>query len=139
MNPDSGYAAFLASRVYAATPDSDQLRKMVDLIERLFQANPELHWRRMTEASLLAKHRLVDLPRALQLAQQVAALPKSIALPYWARSMQVVLLDELNELESAQLLISSMLQDGQIDDPDEIRFLRNRLLKIQQSMSASEQ
>jgi hypothetical protein len=136
MNPRSGYPAFLAARVYSNTPDKRQLKSMINLIERLFQADPQLHWRRMTEACLLAKHQLGDLTRALDLAEQVALLPSNVNIPYWARDMRIILLDELNQLESAQILISSMLQSGQIDDPDETRFLRSRLLKIQQSLSA---
>ena len=93
----------------------------------------------MTEACLLLKHQLNDLPAALEVAERIAALPGTIKIPFWARDMKLVLLDELNELESAQLLISSMLQSGEIEDRDEIRFLQSRLLKIQQSLLKSKQ
>ncbi len=135
VNPTSDYPAFLASRVYSQVKNPDKISRMIDVVEALFDQNPRQHWRRMTEACLLAKHQLKDLPRALGLAQQISALPQTIKLPFWARDMELVLLDELNELESAQLLISSMLQSGEINDADEIRFLKSRLLKIQQEMS----
>ena len=134
LNPQSDYPAFLASRVYSQVDDPQKIRKMIDLIDDLFQRNPQQHWRRMTEACLLAKHRLKDLNLALQLAQKVAALPDTFKLPFWARDMQLVLLDELNQNESAQLLISSLLQSGTIKDRDEIHFLQHRLLKIQQKL-----
>lgn len=134
MNPASDYPAFLASRVYSNIDEPKKIRKMVELVEILFQKNPQLHWRRMTEACLLLKHQLNDLPAALRIAEQIAELPASIKLPFWARDMKLILLDELNRFESAQLLISSMLQSGDINDPDEIRFLQDRLLKIQQSL-----
>ena len=89
----------------------------------------------MTEACLLLKHQLNDLPAALKVTEQIADLPKSMKLPFWARDMKLVLLDELNQFESAQLLISSMLRSGEITDKDEIRFLQARLLKIQQVLS----
>ncbi len=139
MNPKSDYPAFLASRVYSQVRDPRKVRQMVSVIETLFDQNPQQHWRRMTEASVLAKHILKDLPLALRLADKVADLPAQVQIPYWARDMKLVLLDELNELETAQLLISSMLQQGQISDPDEIRFLQSRLLKIQQKLSAQRQ
>ena len=112
---------------------------MVVLIEELFELNPRQHWRRMTEATLLAKHQLNDLPLALRLAEKISALPKSIEMPFWARDMEIVLLDELNQHQSAQLLISSLLQSGDITDPDEIRFLQFRLLRIQQILSENRQ
>lgn len=139
VNPASDYPAFLASRVYSNVDDEKKIRKMVAVIETLFNKNPQLHWRRMTEASLLLKHQLHDLPGALRIAEKIASLPDTISMPFWARDMKLILLDELNQYESAQILISSMLQSGQIKDEDEIRFLRNRLLKIQQSLSENRQ
>ncbi len=138
MNPQSDYPAFLASRIYSQVNDPSKIRLMIKLIDELFERDPQQHWRRMTEACLLAKHQLQDLPLALDLAQKVAALPKSYDLPFWARDMQLVLLDELNQYESAQLLISSLLQSGDIKDRDEVRFLQHRLLKIQQKLLENE-
>ncbi len=139
MNPASDYPGFLASRIYGQIKDPVKVRMMIEVIRQLFEQDPARHWRRMTEACLLAKHQLKDLPLALELAKEVADLPKSVALPFWARDMKLVLLDELNELESAQLLISSLLQSGEIKDPDELRFLKFRLLKIQQQMLSNRQ
>ncbi len=139
LNPQSDYPAFLASRVYSQVKDQRKVRKMVQVVEQLFDQHPALHWRRMTEACLLAKHQLKDLPYALKLAQKIANIPPSVKIPYWARDMKLVLLDELNQLQSAQLLISSMLQDGDLKDHDERRFLQSRLLRIQQKLSAQRQ
>lgn len=139
LNPLSDYPAFLASRVYSQVPDTERTRQMIVLIEELFDRNPQQHWRRMTEACVLAKHHLNDLPLALRLAQKISSLPSTIELPYWARDMELVLLDELNQYESAQLLISSMLESGEIKDKDEIRFLKTRLLKIQQTLLENKQ
>ncbi len=137
INPNSDYPAFLASRVYSHVDDKAKIKMMVDVIEKLFKKNPQKHWRRMTEACLLLKHQLNDLPAALKVAEQIADLPKSMNLPFWARDMKLVLMDELNQFESAQLLISSMLQSGEITDQDELRFLQARLLKIQQVLSGN--
>ncbi len=139
LNPMSNYPAFLATRVYSQVKDPRKIRQMIDVVGIIFDKKPEQHWRRMTEACLLAKHQLKDLPLALRLAQKVAEIPTSVDLPHWARDMKLILLDELNQFESAQLLISSMLQDGSIKDPDELRFLRSRLLKIQQKLLDNKQ
>jgi hypothetical protein len=135
LNPKSDYPAFLASRVYSNVADKSRIRKMVEFIDTLFDKNPQQHWRRLTEACLLAKHQLEDLDLALRLAKKLADLPGDIKLPYWARDLKLVLLDNLGQLESAQLLILSMLKSGEIKDPDEKRFLKFRLLRIQQQLS----
>ncbi len=139
LNPDSDYPGFLASRVYSNVQDKSKIRQMIHVVEMLFDKNPERHWRRMTEVCLLMKHKLNDLDSALTIAEKIAKLPSTIKIPYWARDMKLVLLDELNQYESAQLLISSMLQSGSVTDHDELRFLRDRLLKIQQSLSENKQ
>ena len=66
LNPQSDYPAFLASRVYSQVDDPQKIRIMIDLIDDLFRRNPQQHWRRMTEACLLAKHQLRDLILALK-------------------------------------------------------------------------
>ena len=139
LNPLSDYPAFLTTRVYSQVSEPAKIVKLIEVTQHLFTINPVQHWRRMTEACLLAKHQLKDLSLALTLAKQVADLPASIELPHWARDMKLILLDELNQLESAQLLISSMLQSGEVKDNDEIRFLKSRLLMIQQKMLENEQ
>ena len=136
--PASEYPGFLASRVYSSVQDPNKLQIMIDVITQLFEQNPALNWRRMTEATLIAKHKMKDLPQALILAEKVANVPDSIKLPFWARDMKLILLDELGEKESALILISSMLQSGEIKDNDEKRFLESRLLKIQQELTKSE-
>ena len=139
VNPSSDYPGFLASRIYAQVASQDKVRRMIGIIEELFERDPVRHWRRMTEATLLAKHKLKDLPLALELAEKVAALPPSMDLPQWARDMRVILLDELDQNESALVLISSMIESGTITSPDELRFLKARLLKIQQKLLESGQ
>jgi hypothetical protein len=139
LNPESDYPAFLASRVYSQVKDEKKLRLMIDLVVELFNKDPVQHWRRMTEACLLAKHQIKDLSLALSLAEKVAELPSSVVIPAWARGMRIVLLDELNQYESAILLISSLLQSNEIEDADEKRFLEDRLLKIRQALFENRQ
>lgn len=139
LNPNSDYPAFLASRVYSSVQSAEKIQHMIDVIDVLFRQQPELHWRRMTEATLIAKHQLHDLPQALNLARKIAELPSSMKLPFWARDMKLILLDESGEKESALILINSMLQSGNLQDVDEKNFLQQRLLKIQQELLANEQ
>ena len=139
LNPDSDYPGFLASRVYAQVGDPDQVRRMIEVIQALFHRDPRRHWRRMTEAVLLAKHELKDLDLALALASQLADLPQSIRMPRWARDMKLIALDELGRDQDALRLIASELSSGQDIDADERRFLEDRLLKLQQELSKNGQ
>ncbi len=134
LNPRSEYPMLLATRVYSNTIDKQQLRLMLDFIERVFDNDPQLHWRRLAETSLLAKHRLGDLKLALRMAEKLALQPASVVMPSWARDLQFLLLAEMNEFESAIAMIQALIQSGAISDPDEKRFLESKLLDFQQKL-----
>lgn len=139
LNIQSEYPTMLASRVYSQTNDEEKLRIMVDFIQRTFVQNPQLHWRRMTEATILAKHKLGDLALALSLAAQLTNQPVNVTMPHWARDMKFILLGEMNEFESGIAIIVALLESGSIDDPDEQRFLKKKLLEFQQKLLESQQ
>jgi len=138
IDTDSEYPMLLASRIYTQTSNPERLRKILGFIERRFDDNPQLHWRRLAEASLIAKHKLHDLDLALRFADKLAKQPASVKMPHWARDFQFLLLAELNETESAIAIIQALLQSGSIKDPDEQRFLRGKLSDFQQKLFESQ-
>ncbi len=139
LSQGTEYPMLLAARVYSSTGDRDRLRRMLAFIERRFQDDPQKHWRRLAEACLLAKHKLDDLDLALRFAEQLALQPQSVQMPKWARDFHFLLLAELNELEAAIAIIQALLQTDSISDPDEKRFLQEKLLDFQQKLFDSQQ
>ena len=135
LNTQSEYTMMLASRVYSQTRDRDRLRTMLEYIDRTFMHNPQLHWRRLAEASVIAKHQLGDLPLALRMADKLSSQPASVEMPRWARDIQFILLGDMNEFEAAITIISALLQSDAINDPDELHFLQEKLLYFQQKLS----
>ena len=134
LNRQSEYTMMLASRVYSQTPDKKRLRIILDYIDRTFMLNPQLHWRRLAEASVIAKHKLGDLKLALQMADKLAAQPASVVMPRWARDIQFILLGDMNEFETAITIIVALLQTEAVNDPDELLFLQEKLLYFQQKL-----
>lgn len=139
LNIESEYPSLLASRVYSQITDKKKQRLMIDFIQRSFTQNPRLNWRRMTEATILAKHKLGDLELALSLSEQLTNQPADVVMPHWARDMQFILLGEMNEFEAGIAIIVALLESGSIKDPDEERFLKGKLLDFQQNMLKSQQ
>lgn len=128
------YPMLLASRVYTSTGDQARLRSILGFIQRRFDDDPQLHWRRLAEATVIAKYKLDDLELALVMAEKLAQQPASVEMPNWARDFQFLLLAELNELEAAIALIQAMLQTDAVHDPDEKRFLEEKLTDFQQKL-----
>lgn len=139
LNRQSEYPVMLASRVYSQTGDEKKLRMIVGFIQRCFAQNPQLHWRRMTEATILVKHKVGDLELALSMAEQLSSQPADVIMPHWARDMQFILLGEMNEFEAGIAIIVTLLDDGSITDADERRFLKVKLLEFQQKLLESQQ
>jgi hypothetical protein len=127
LDPKSDYPLFAAARVYAENPDPAKSRLMLDFIYREFFADPDRRWAALAHAALLAKHRLHDLPLARRYAAAIQGKTRSPNVPLWARQMEVFILEDMNELDAARVMLGGMLASGTIQDADEARFLRQQL------------
>jgi len=47
-------------------------------------------------------------------------------VPLWARQMEAFILEDMDELETARLIIGGYIQSGDVRDPGELRFLEER-------------
>lgn len=135
LNPASEYPMLLATRVYSQTTDKTQLRQLLDYIDKTFRQSPQLFWKNQAEATVIAKHKLGDLELALQMAQSLSAQPGTVIMPRWARDMHFLLLADMNEYETSIAIIEALLNSHSITDPDEIRFLQQKLLEFQRQLS----
>lgn len=133
LDPTAQYPLFSASRVYADIPDQAKTRVMLDFIYREFMGDPDRRWPSLAHAALLAKHRLHDLPLALRYASAIAMLANGPDVPDWARTMNILLLEDMSELEQVKVLLGGLLLSGNIRDPAEARFLKQKLDDLENS------
>jgi hypothetical protein len=127
LDPQGQYPLFAASRIYAEAGSEAQQRLMLDFIYRQFMFDPDRRWPWLANAALIAKHQLKDLPLARKYAQAIRLQATGQDVPDWAKQMEIFILQDMNELESAKVLIGGLLHSGQITDPNEIRFLQEKL------------
>jgi hypothetical protein len=131
LDPRSEYPLFSAARLYAEVPDPARTRMMLEFIYEQFQKDPDRRWPWLAHATLIAKHRLGDLALARRYASAIDRLANSASLPLWARHMEVFVLEDMNELEAAKIMLGGLLESGRLKDPNEIRFLARRLQELQ--------
>lgn len=131
LDPRSAYPLFVAARVFAETPDAAASRVALEFIYQEFTRDPNRRWPWLAHAALLAKHRLKDLPLARRYAAAIDRQSTSRDVPLWARQMEVFILEDMNELEAARILLGTLLQRGGIHDPNELRFLQRRLEELE--------
>lgn len=134
IDPRGEYPLFVAARIYAENPDPSKMRWILDFIFEEFAADPKRRWPALAQAALLAKHRLQDLPLARQYAAAIQRLADDDSVPTWARQMEIFILEDMNELEAAKVMLGGLLATGRIRDPEERRFLQGRLEELERRL-----
>ena len=127
LDPRSQYPLLAASEVYGAVGDPARVRLMLDLVYQRFLADPNRRWPWLAHAAVVARHRLHDLPLARRYAQAIRLQATGPQVPAWARELELFVLEDMNQAEAARALIGALLASGQITDPNELRFLEQRL------------
>lgn len=131
LDPLGQYPLLAASRLYAEVPVEAKQRSMLEFIHREFLLDPNRRWPWLAHATVIAKHRLHDLPLALRYAQAIQRHATGVDVPPWAKQMEAFILEDMNELEAARLVIGGYLQSGAVKDPAELRFLDERLRDLE--------
>lgn len=127
LDPRAQYPLLAASEVYGAVNDQARVRLMLDFVYASFEADPQRRWPWLAHAALVARHRLHDVSLARRYAQAIRLRAGGPGVPAWAREMEIFMLEDMNELDSARALIGALLHDGRITDPHELAFLARRL------------
>lgn len=130
LDPAGQYPLHAASRLYAEVPDPVRQRSMLEFIYGKFLEDPDRRWPWLAHAAAVAKHRLKDLPLARRFAAAIQRHATGTHVPTWARQMEAFILEDMNELETARLLIGGYVKSGQVTDQGELRFLERRLEEI---------
>lgn len=135
LDPRTQYPLMMASQLYAQVPIAAKRRVMLDFVHRRFLEDPDRRWRWLAHAAIMAKHRLHDPGLALRYAEDIARHARSA--PGWARQMRIFILEDMGERESATILLGGLLASGEVIDPQEIRFLAQRLEMLKAAETSS--
>ena len=137
LDNQAQYPLLAASRLYTQVADAGKQRKMLEFVARKFREDPARRWQWMAHAVYVAKHQLKDLALALHYARILNRYAQGEDVPPWARQMEIFVLEDMGELESAKVLIGGLLDSGTIRDANELRFLERRLQEIETRQSAT--
>lgn len=134
LDPLGQYPLLAASRLYAEVPDEARQRRMLDFVYHQYLLDPNRRWPWLAHAAFLAKHRLQDMNLALKYAAALREYTTAKDVPAWAKTMEIFIRENLNELETARLMIGGLLDSGRITDPAELKFLDGRLREIEERL-----
>lgn len=129
------YPLLAAIRFYGEVADEQRQRKMVQYVSEKFIEKPNVRWPFMAHAVYIAKHRIKDQQLALKCAKLLRKYATGDNVPYWAKQMEIFVLEDMGELESAMVLIGGLLDSGELNDPNQRKFLEQRLKELEKQQS----
>jgi hypothetical protein len=136
LDPSAQYPLMTASRIYAEVPDSARQRQMLDFVYRRYLEDPNRRWPWLAHAAYVAKHQLKDLPLARRYAVALEKNTTTPDAPVWVRQMEFFILEDMNELEAAKILLGGLLASGQIKDARELTLMESRLKGLEERIEA---
>ena len=95
---------------------------------------PNERWRWLAHGALLARHKLKDLDLALRLSQAIALHTDAESVPGWARSLGLLVLEDLCELDAAKIMLGGLLANRALTDDEERRFLERKLAELENTV-----
>ncbi|MDH5710407.1 MAG: hypothetical protein OEZ15_01915 [Gammaproteobacteria bacterium] len=125
------YPMLVAARVYGSVTDKKRQRIMLDYIFRKFNEAPNQHWRWLAHAAVVARHNLNDMELALKYAQALREKATASNVPYWAKDMEFILLEDMGEIEAAKVLVGALIESGEVSDPYEMNFLVEKIKELE--------
>jgi hypothetical protein len=139
LDPEGHYPMLVAARVYGSVSNRQKQRQMMDYIYDKFNENPGKHWRWLAHAVITARHELKDMELALKYADALAEKAKGKHVPYWARDMKIIVLEDMGEVEAAKILVGGLIASGEITDPYELNFLQNKIRVLEDKLTKNRQ
>lgn len=132
LDPAAQYPLVMAAHLYAQVlGHPDKQRQMAEFVYREFLQDPNRRWPWLAHVTIMAKHRLKDLGLAIRYADAIRDHAKGPHVPSWAREMHIFLREDAGEIESARALLGGLLDSGAVTDPQEFRFLSERLKALE--------
>lgn len=137
LDPDGQYPLLFASHLYAEVPQPEKQRLMLDFVYQQFLADPNRRWPWLAHGVIVARHKLNDLPLAAQYAAAIRRYATGANVPGWAKQMEIFLRADMNETETARVMLGGLINSGQISDANELRFLAQQLRELEEKLKTS--
>lgn len=126
LDPESAFLPLLVGFYFSATQNTADLPVVIDYLARIAERDPASNWRWLVHAIYLARHRMKDLPTALELSYRLAAFEVA-GLPAWTKQMPAYVRVKMGDKEGARIIMETILKTDPNLTRDESRFIRRFL------------
>ncbi len=132
LDPLGHYPMLVAARVYGSVKDPVKQRIMMEYVFNKFNEDPNKYWRWLAHVVITAKHELKDLDLALKYANALTEKATGENVPYWAKDMKIIVLEDMGEIEAAKILVGALISSNEITDIYELNFLTQKIAVLEQ-------
>lgn len=130
LDPAADHVPMLAAYYFGATRVVGDVKHIVDYLGAIGRNPVGEKWRWLAYATYLARYRMDDVQRALDLAYVLARMELlDDEMPIWARQMPAFILSAQGEKETARAMIEQMLATEESLHPNEVNFLKAHLIE----------
>lgn len=126
------YPMLVAARVYGSIHNPEKQRIMMDYVFYKFNENPNKYWRWLAHVIITAKHELKDFELALKYAHALEEKATGPNVPYWAKDMKIIVLEDMGQVEAAKILVGALIESKEITDPYELNFLTQKIAVLEE-------
>lgn len=124
LDPASDHVPMLASYYFGGTRVPADVEVVVDYLSHIGQNPAGVKWRWLVHAAFLARHRLHDTDRALDIAYALSKMQLvDDVMPLWARQMPAFLLAEKGDRQAARDITEALIISSHAFDPNEVNFM----------------
>ncbi len=134
LDPRGHYPMLVAARVYGSVRNPEKQRIMMEYVFYKFSQNPNKYWRWLAHVIITAKHELKDFDLALKYANALAEKATGENVPYWAKDMKIIVLEDMGQLEAAKILVGALISSNEITDIYELNFLTQKIEALEQKV-----
>ena len=139
LDPRGHYPMLVAARVYGSVKDPEKQRIMMDYVFYKFNEDPNKYWRWLAHVIITAKHELKDFDLALKYANALAEKATGEHVPYWAKDMKIIVLEDMGQVEAAKILVGALIDSKAITDPYELNFLTQKISVLEEKLLKNRQ
>lgn len=128
------YPHFLMSKVYSGARDNERKLKAAAWTKKHFLQDPNNRWEWMVHMTNVVRYIVKDDALALALAKDIRRHTIPGKVPSWVRQIEALFYNQQDEFEAAAKLFESQLENGEVWEPQEFKFSRDRLEGILKKM-----
>ena len=124
LDAQSDYIPYLASYYFGSTQDVSTLYPVLDYLEHVGSQKEGQKWRWLAHAVYLARFRINDYDKALELAKTLASIEYDDA-PNWVKQMPAFVLSAKGDKKAAYAMLLEILKtSGKKLHPNEIAAMK---------------